>query len=442
MFVNIIHDTPREHRRLAFFGVVMLTSMSLLIGLSIAIYQKVFEPVTLVTVQADRAGLQLQRFGDVRVNGVLVGQVRAVGFRDDLAEITLGLRPAAARQVPSDATVEILPTTLFGQKYVALQRPQGSTADPIEDGAVIGPDRVTTNVELNRILANLFPLLRAVRPGDLNRTLGELARALEGRGEGLGSMLEDLGVVVADTNEDLPVLQEDLRLLAEVADVYRDATPDLLRALDGLTVTGATVVDQQAELGRFFDDVGGVARTGARVLRDNREGLISFGEVSRPLLRLLDTYAPQYPCLLRGLDRYTDRLAEIFRGDTIRQAMEVGASQKESYTKDDKPKYADRRGPWCSGLPNPPVPIGPEDIKDGSDKDSAPRQSQAPYGILPEDLAQLLSTGPGNGYAGTRAEQGVVNALLAERTGRPVTDFGSLATLLHGPLLRGTEVTS
>lgn len=309
MFVNIIRGTPREHWRLAFFGVVMLATVAGLIGLSIAQYMKVFEPVTLVTVQADRAGLQLERFGDVRVNGVLVGQVRAVSFRDDLAEITLGLRPAAAREIPADSTVEILPTTLFGQKYVALQRPAESTAGPLEDGDVIGPDRVETNVELNRILADLFPLLRAVRPGDLNRALSEMALALDGRGAELGRTLEDLGVVVAATNEDLPVLQEDLRLLAEVSDVYRDATPDLLRVLDGLSVTGATVVDQRAELGRFFDDVGGVARTGARVLRENRAGLISFGEVSRPLLRLLDTYAPQYPCLLRGLDRYTDRLA-------------------------------------------------------------------------------------------------------------------------------------
>ena len=30
----------------------------------------------MVTVKADRAGLQLARFGDVRLNGVLVGQVR------------------------------------------------------------------------------------------------------------------------------------------------------------------------------------------------------------------------------------------------------------------------------------------------------------------------------------------------------------------------------
>ena len=43
MLVNIYHDSPREHRRLLVAGVAFLTAIALLIGLSIAIYQKTFE---------------------------------------------------------------------------------------------------------------------------------------------------------------------------------------------------------------------------------------------------------------------------------------------------------------------------------------------------------------------------------------------------------------
>jgi phospholipid/cholesterol/gamma-HCH transport system substrate-binding protein len=48
---------------------------------------------------------------------------------------------------------------------------------------------------------------------------------------------------------------------------------------------------------------------------------------------------------------------------------------------------------------------------------------------------------PTSGFAGTRAEQDVVNSLLAARTGRPADSFASVTTLLYGPLLRGTEVS-
>ncbi|MGZ4496035.1 MAG: hypothetical protein ACXVWZ_01040 [Nocardioides sp.] len=57
MLVNITHDTPAEHRRLLVSGVVFLSVIGLLVGLSIAVYQKAFQSVTMVTIQADRAGL-------------------------------------------------------------------------------------------------------------------------------------------------------------------------------------------------------------------------------------------------------------------------------------------------------------------------------------------------------------------------------------------------
>jgi phospholipid/cholesterol/gamma-HCH transport system substrate-binding protein len=47
-----------------------------------------------------------------------------------------------------------------------------------------------------------------------------------------------------------------------------------------------------------------------------------------------------------------------------------------------------------------------------------------------------------SGFAGTEAEQQVVNSVLATRTGRPADSFSPMTTLLYGPLLRGTEVSS
>src|SRR4051794_15054440 len=123
MLMNIVHDTKREHRRLFLAGVVYLVVAALLIGLSIAIYQKVFTPVTMVTVKADRAGLQLAKFGDVRLHGVLVGQVRGISQDGEEASIRIGLDPHQAARIPDNVSVEIRPTTLFGQKYVELVDP-------------------------------------------------------------------------------------------------------------------------------------------------------------------------------------------------------------------------------------------------------------------------------------------------------------------------------
>jgi phospholipid/cholesterol/gamma-HCH transport system substrate-binding protein len=443
MLVNITHGTRGEHARLLTAGVIFLAVIAMLVALSIAIYNKAFQTVETVTIRADRAGLQLERYGDVRQHGVLVGQVRKVDQNGTKATITVALSPKSATAIPENVGVEILPTTLFGQKYISFTDPENPSSKMLSDGDVIPSSRVTTNVELSKILADLFPLLRAVRPADLNATLNALATALEGRGEKIGQSMERLDTYLTGIRPHLGTFRQDLIALADVTHTYEIATPDLMRLLRNATVTSRTLIDKRAQLGAFFDDVSGVSSTTSRVLADNEAGLIRFGELSRPMMRLLDTYSPEYPCLMKGLDRYTGRLRKIFRNNRIYQKLELGATQKSGYDKNDKPVYGEvGHGPWCLGLPYPKVPIGPTPLKDGSDNDSNPSQSQAPGTSQADPLRQFFGAGTTSGYSGTPGEQHVVEAYLATRSGKPVTRFSSMSSLVYGPLMRGRVISS
>ncbi|GAA4365519.1 MCE family protein [Nocardioides caricicola] len=429
MLVNIYHDSPREHRRLLLAGVAFVTVIALLIGLSIAIYNKAFEPATHVTIEADRAGLQLAKFGDVRLNGALVGQVRSVGQDGDKAVIDVALEPDEADQIPDNVTVEILPTTLFGQKFVSFVLPDEPSGTALEDGAVIPPDRVETNVELSRILADLFPLLRAVRPADLNATLNALSTALGGRGEQLGETMDQLDGYLGEIADHLPTLREDLVKLADVADTYDIAAPDLLDVLRDITTTSETVIDNEKQIGVFFSDLQGLSDTSTAVLRENEANLIRLGEVTEPFLKVLATYAPEFPCLLSGAARYAPRLARTFEGNQVKQYLEVGTPQYSAYDEDDKPTFGEvGHGPWCLGLPNPKVPLPPVALDQGSDIDENP-----PTALIPDYLGLNR---PGADYSGTEGEQTIVNALLGARTGQPADSFGSLGSLMYGPLVR------
>jgi phospholipid/cholesterol/gamma-HCH transport system substrate-binding protein len=442
MLVNIHHDSGREHRRLLLAGVAFLTVMALLVSLSIAIYQKAFDDVTTVTIKADRAGLQLAKFGDVRLHGVLVGQVRAIEQDGKEASIEVALQPAVAEDLPENVHVQILPTTLFGQKYISLEPPSDPSPAHLEDDSVIPSSRVEVNVELSRILAELFPLLRAVRPADLNRALSALATALEGRGDQLGETLVDLDDYLGVIDDHLPTLREDLDLLAEVAEVYDDAAPDLLGMLGNLTVTSKTIVQKRREIDTFFSDVAGLARTSDRFLSDNEANLVRVGEVTAPVLEVLATYSPEFPCLIEGAARYKPLLAKTFGGNQVKQYIELFTPQYSAYGPDDKPEYGEvGHGPWCSGLPNPPIPIGPGSFDNGTDMDENP-----PTNIFPGSAPR---TSPGfasgaqrsvsSGYAGSEAEQQVINAILAGQSGRPADGYGSLGSLLYGPVVRGGD---
>lgn len=370
MLVNITHDTRREHLRLLVTGVVFLLVLAFLIWLSIAIYTKAFVTSTTVTLKADRAGLQLAKFGDVRQHGVLVGRVDSVEQDGEQASIRLALEPEAARKIPANAAVEILPTTLFGQKFVSFVDPDRPASRSLADGDVIPSSRVRTNVEIQKILADLFPLLRSIRPADLNTTLTSIASALSGRGDQLGRTLTELDAYLTRINKELPVVEDDLRLLRKVSRTYSLATPDLVRLLRNATTTARTVTKMEEQVEGFFTGLSTLAVDSRRVLARNEESIVQEGDLAVPLLRLLDTYSPGFPCLIKGTARYTDRLNEIFENGEVNQTMSLNAVQKPPYGPDDAPEYGDiGRGPHCLGLPEPEQPFPGIDLANGSDTD-------------------------------------------------------------------------
>lgn len=325
MILTTLHyETPAEHRRLVFAGIAYIAFVIGLITLSLAIYGKAFANTTDITIKADRAGLQLAKFGDVRIDGALIGQVRSVSQDGQHASIEVALDPEAAAQIPENVSVQIMPTTLFGQKFVQLVRPKQASGQALGNGDVIPAERVSTNVELSRVLANLFDVLRAVDPASVNSTLNALSTALEGRGERLGATAEKLNDYLAYVARDLPVLEQDLEVLADVADTYAQAAPDIVGVLRNATTTSNTITANAGELAGFFSELKSVSDHAYRFTDLNGDALVRGLQLSEPVVRLLATYSPEYPCLLVGLDKYRTRLLGIFRDGKVHQKMFMG----------------------------------------------------------------------------------------------------------------------
>ena len=116
-------------------GVLYIVIIGSLIWLSIAIYQKKFTPVVLVNLKADHTGNALQSGSDVKERGIIVGSVRSVKVDSGpdggcinqqvtCVTVTLALDPSRVGIIPTNVTAQILPKTIFGEQYVALEIPQ------------------------------------------------------------------------------------------------------------------------------------------------------------------------------------------------------------------------------------------------------------------------------------------------------------------------------
>src|SRR5690242_9798261 len=170
---------PRVGRASA--GLAFLVLLALLVGLAVATFQQRFTPVVPVTLRTDSIGNQLQSQSDVKIRGLIVGEVRSVSSTGDGARIELALQPGAARSIPADVSARLLPKTLFGERYVELVPPAATaaTAGPaIKAGDVIPQDRSSSAIELEQVFDDLLPLLQAVKPQELSATLNAMATAL------------------------------------------------------------------------------------------------------------------------------------------------------------------------------------------------------------------------------------------------------------------------
>jgi hypothetical protein len=187
----------------------------------------------------------------------------------------------------------------------------------------------------------------------------------------------------------------------------------------------------------------------------NKNNLIQLADVSRPTLDLLAKYAPEYPCLLKGLTEFKPIMDEVFGKGTdepgLHITLEITASRGKYEPGKDDPEYADKRGPRCYDIvPRPdPFPQYPPEgpVKDGST--SPPPARSATDGLLPPNTGTIRDDGTVvSSYSGVPSlanspeEQDFLAALLAPQFGLSESEMPSFTALLLGPLYRGTEVTA
>lgn len=361
-------------------GVLLVLILASGVWLVNAVFNQKFTSFDEVKLNTDTIGLQLPARADVKVRGVIVGQVLEAKSGTDGAVLTLGIDPDDIKTIPNNVTASILPKTLFGEKYVELVIPPTASSTALKKN-----DRITQTalpIEVERVLNDLFPLLDSIKPAQLNGTLNAIATALEGRGDEIGKNIETLDSYLKRFNPQVPALIEDIKLLAKVTETYADVAPQIAATLRNTVTTGNTLVEQQGALNAFLKDTTSFSDIAKSFLDANGDNIIRLGQVSAPQTKLLNRYSPEFPCLLRGLVDQAPLLASTFRGFVFHIDLITIAQQPRGYTPADRQVYGADNGPACLGLPNPKIPFtGVPNFNDGvSNLGRGDAQRTAPFG--------------------------------------------------------------
>ncbi|AZG48183.1 MCE family protein [Gordonia insulae] len=432
---------------LAFFLVV-----ALFLAVTIMKFNDEFTSFTDVTLKTDSTGNALPANADVKARGVIVGEVRDVEpAPDGTVAVTLGLSPDMADKLPENTTARILPKTLFGERYVALQVPTDDpSGETLASGGTIYTDQSGNAKEVQDLFDKLLPVLEAIPPQDLNVTLTSLSQALSGRGDQLNVTFRELNTIFGRFNDNMPELQGTLRGLASFSQTYSEALPDVIDALDNLRTTNKTIVERQGDLRTLIATVGVAATDTTAFLKQNRTDLIDLAVDSEPFLVGLAKQSPTFVCTFRNFAGLIPESRKIVGEGTANPGVRVNlqfVNPRGRYLPNqDEPRLLDTDPPAVcyepakNGRPFPQYPGG--GLADGSYQPPSRNPGPRTMPTLPQP--QFSATPVGSIQANPFDDPDYVKQLKVIYGGANGTDpekVPTWVTTIGGASLQGAQVT-
>ncbi|MBM7365921.1 MCE family protein [Gordonia hydrophobica] len=282
-------------------GVVFFVVVIGLLALSLVKFNGGFDSYDTVTLKTDDAGNSLVKNADVKANGVIVGSVREVNVEPGgKVQVELGISPDQMKNLPEGTTARVLPKTLFGERYIALQVPTKSIGPHLTNGAEIHTDARGNSAEVEDLFDALLPVIEAIPPQDLNVTLSAISQAIGGKGHQIGEIIERLNTIFKRVNANMSDLQGTIRGLATFSQTYAEAVPDIINAFDNLRVTGNTIVERQGDLRSTIQTLGVAATDTTKFLKTNKKDLLNLFIDSEPFLKGLAQQSPTFTCMFHN----------------------------------------------------------------------------------------------------------------------------------------------
>ncbi len=341
---NFYDDEPRKR-----LGLLLIAITAVLAGIVYIAFRGGFSDTTRLIVMSGRSGLVLDRGAKVTYNGVAIGRVSDIQVSHDggtaQARLTAEVGSRFLHTIPANVRADVSASTIFGNKYLAFSSPDSPSAQRISRDDVITAATVTT--EFQTLFETITGIAEKVDAVQLNLTLSAMAEALTGLGTKFGRSLADGNDILDDANRRLPNLRRDLQRVAELAEIYTGAGPQLLDAVDNSLTTVGTLNAQRNDLDAVLLASAGFAGSAADTFERGAPYLIRAIADLLPTSKLLDTYSPAITCAIRQTAELVPDALDAFGGNgySLRDhAQLIGAPNPYVYP-DNLPRVNGRGGP-------------------------------------------------------------------------------------------------
>ncbi|HZN12870.1 MAG TPA: MlaD family protein [Acidimicrobiales bacterium] len=256
------------------------------------------------------AGQGLKDGSDVKIHGVNIGRVKRVSLRDGRARVRLEIN--GAEKVPAASKAVIRPKTLFGEKFVDIDPGTNEANGPFlrDEGEI---KDTLGGFELERVLTDLYPILKAVKPEQLATIIHTLAAGGEGEGAAVNRQLENFEKLARVQAAHAADTQEFLTDLANLADELGTRGGDIVAGARDLNATLPALNQRGDELATVLEQGARLAADASDVLENNKPFIRKVVTEGGKTIQVLYDERSKIGPLVTGLRQFVQTLAEVGR---------------------------------------------------------------------------------------------------------------------------------
>jgi phospholipid/cholesterol/gamma-HCH transport system substrate-binding protein len=291
-------------------GTITLLLLASLTIAGIRVANGALEPKYQLVARFSAAGQGLLPQSDVKIRGVNIGSVKSVRLDRGRAIVRMDIHDA--EKVPVTASATIRPKTLFGEKFVDIDPgPEEASGPFLHDEQEIA--KAVGGFELERLLSDAYPLLKAIDPDELATILAELAKSGDGLGPTINRTITNFRAVADQQAGRLPELEEFLDDLALLSETLETSAPDLVATAQDLNVALPELNARGPQLSVALDQAARLSADLADLLEANRPFLDKSVTEGGKTLQVLYDERAHIPGLVEGLRYFFEVLGSVGR---------------------------------------------------------------------------------------------------------------------------------
>jgi len=284
------------------------------------------DPITVTAEFADVLDLVPQ--SSVKVDNVSVGRVTDVTLDDDGRTAVVRMEVRGDVDLPAATVARLQQTSLLGEKYVALVRPEGGGENMpapgrLADGAVLTTADTDAAATAEQVLGALSLVLNGGGIGQFQEISRELQKAGSGQTAEVRAYLEQLNRFVGVLDERKSAITDAIDGLARLSETLDGDREQIAHVLDELSPGMKVLVEQRPQLTRMLRALDRLSKITVRTLDASQRDMVRDLRALDPILSELAKAGADLPHSLEILLTYPfpDSVLGAIRGDYLNVFM-------------------------------------------------------------------------------------------------------------------------